>query len=188
MKATSGPKPEPVANLYAKALFELAREQGQVDAVYGDLVTLAGQLGESPELRQALVGHALTIESREKIFQELAQKCQVNAMVARLGGLLISRSRMSLLDAVANAFRDLVDESKNTIRGKVTTVAPLSDAESADLTQAFSKKLNKTVVLDPVINKDILGGLIVEVQGLTFDGSLKTTIRRLKENLERQSI
>ena len=54
--------------------------------------------------------------------------------------------------------------------------------------QAFAKKFNKNIVLDSVIDKEILGGLVVQIQGLTFDGSLKNAIRRLKETLERQSV
>jgi F-type H+-transporting ATPase subunit delta len=188
VKSVSTKKQEPVSRLYAKALFELAREKGEVEKVFGDLGELVGVYNETPALRQALRSITFSIEDREGLVKAVCEKVGAHPLVARLTVLLASKGRSQLLPEIYAAFLNLLDESKNIVRGTVTTVEPLSDTENAGLSKAFGKKLDKQVVLDSVIDKEILGGLIVKVQGLTFDGSLKTTIRRLKETLERQSV
>jgi F-type H+-transporting ATPase subunit delta len=188
VKSVSTKKQEPVSKLYAKALFELARDKGEVDRVYGDVGELAAVYNETPALRQALRSVTFSLEDRESLVKALCEKMGAHPLVARLTVLLASKGRSQLLPEIRDAFLTLLDESKNVVRGTVTTVEPLNDTETAGLSKAFGKKLDKQVVLDSVIDKEILGGLIVKVQGLTFDGSLKTTIRRLKETLERQSV
>lgn len=188
MESNSVKKQEPVAKLYAKALFELAQEHNELESIQGDLAGLVETMKEQPELHQAFSAFMFSTSDRGKLIDELAKKMSLNALVVRFLHLLVAKNRLLVLDAIYEAFRNLVDESKNTVRGTVTTVEPLTESQTADLSKTFGRKLNKQVVLDSAIDKEILGGLIVKIQGLTFDGSLRTTIRRLKENLERQSI
>lgn len=188
MSQASVQQPEPVASLYAKALFELATERGEVEAVQADLAGLVEMLEQSKDLDNALAGFGINSEARTKFINEFADKTQLNSLLTRFINLLVQKNRGSVLNEVFWAYRTLVDQSKNIVRGTVTTVEPMTEVEVTDLSKAFARKINKQVVLDPVIDKEILGGLVVKIQGLTFDGSLKTTIRRLKENLERQSI
>ena len=187
MKTTGTQKKEPVAKLYAKALFELAHEKGEVDVVLRDLTSLVEIVQESPHLIQAVSAFMFPVESRQKLALEIMQKAQLSVSIQRFVQLLITKNRFQVIEQIHEAFRNLVDQSKNTVRGTLTTVESLSEAESAEISQAFARKFNKQVVLEPLIDKSLLGGLVVQVQGLTFDGSLKTTIRRLRENLERQS-
>lgn len=181
-------KQEPVAKLYGKALFELAKEQGAADAVAQDLRGLVELVEGQPVLKEALAGYTFSQNEKEKLAAELASKVELHPMVKRFFELLISKNRLTLIGQMYAAFQAFVDESNNVLRGEVVTVEPLTDSEKNELSSAFGKKLKKQVILESVTDKDILGGLIVKIQGLTFDGSLKTTLSRLKENLERQSI
>ncbi|MEW6057935.1 MAG: ATP synthase F1 subunit delta [Bdellovibrionota bacterium] len=179
---------EPVSKLYAKALFEMSQEKGALEKVQEDFFGLIELVREQPQLKQAFSGFLFSKKERESLAKEFTEKAQLHPLLQRFASLLIEKDRFGLLENVYDSFRELVDESKNTVRGTVVTVEPLTEAEKTDLSKTFARRFNKQVVLEPVIDKELLGGLIVKIQGLTFDGSLKTTIRRLKENLERQSI
>ncbi|MBI3556378.1 MAG: ATP synthase F1 subunit delta, partial [Deltaproteobacteria bacterium] len=141
-----------------------------------------------PQLVQAVSAFMFPVESRQKLALEIMQKVELSKSIMQFVNLLIAKNRFQVLEQIHDAFRGLVDRSKNTVRGTLTTVDVLNEAETNEISQAFARKFNKQVVLEPVIDKSLLGGLVVQVQGLTFDGSLKTTIRRLRETLERQSI
>lgn len=187
-KTTTTRKPASVAKLYAKALFELAEESRSVDSFAEEFQALIEFLGETPTLEAALSAFMFSAEEREKLATEVAQKAQLSPLLGHFIRLLTEKNRILLLPQIFEAFRGLVDESKGVVRGSVTTAEALTDAEKADLSKAFGRKLNKQIILESQTDKTILGGLIVEIQGLTFDGSLKTTIRRLRESLERQSL
>lgn len=188
MKSITTKKQEPVSKLYAKALYELAYERSEVAAVQTDLAGLVETVRGEPQLAEALSAYVFSTVDRKKLVAELAGKMQLHPIVKRFVELMTEKGRFKLIEQVYESFRALVDESNGILRGTVITVEPLTDAENADLSKAFARQFNKQVVLEPVIDKEILGGLVVKIEGKTFDGSLKTTIRRLKENLERQSL
>lgn len=181
-------KIEPVSKLYAKAVFELANEKNELDAVLVDFEKLIEAFEEQPQIMKALSAYMFSNEDREKLGLEILTKMQVHATVSRLVQLMITKNRLELLPSVYTALRNFADRAKGIVRGNVTVVEQLSEAEIADLSKAFGKKLNKQVLLEPSIDKDILGGLVVQIEGKTFDGSVRTALRRLKDNLERQSI
>ncbi|MGE4232151.1 MAG: ATP synthase F1 subunit delta [Bacteriovoracia bacterium] len=184
--------PEPVAALYAKALFELAKENKVLDAVEKELNEVSAFLENHPEVLEAAEARSFSIESRLDFIKALTKKLELQPYVSKLVEILAARQRVSILPEIANAFLALQDLNSGIVRGSVTTVDALSDSEKEGLEKAFSKKLNKKVVLAQKIEKEILGGLIVQLQGqglgLTFDGSLKTTLRGLRDSLERQSV
>lgn len=188
MSASSVKKQEPVSKLYAKALYEFATERNELSTVQEHFRALVDVFRSNPELIEALSADVFSTEERERLTIELTKKMALSPMVQRFAQLIAGKGRMRLVEQVYGAFCELVDESQGIVRGTVTTVEALTDAETADLAKTFARKFNKQVILEPAVDSDILGGLIVKIQGMTFDGSLKTTIRRLKENLERQSI
>lgn len=188
MKSGAVHKQEPVSKLYAKALFEFAQERNEVPVIQEHFAAFVEATRTQPELKQALTTYLFSTQEREALAREICKTMGLNPIVQRFVELLTVKTRIVLLDEVYAAFRDLVDKSQGVVRGIVTTVESLSDAETADLQKVFSNRFKKQVRLEPVIDKEILGGLVVQVEGMTFDGSLKTTIRRLRDTLERQAL
>lgn len=188
MSATQAHKQDPVAKLYATALYQLAVDKNEVDKVKSDLQGVVEMFREQPQFVDALNSVMFSADERARLVTELTKASQVHPLVARTLEILVAKNRITHTAQVYEELRELVDQSANVMRGTVSTVEPLTAGELADLAKAFQKKFNKQVILEPVIDKEILGGLVVKVKGLTFDGSLKTTLRRLRENLERQSI
>ncbi|MBI2605464.1 MAG: ATP synthase F1 subunit delta [Deltaproteobacteria bacterium] len=177
-----------IAKVYAKALFLVASERKELESIQAELSEFAQVVFESANLAPVLSSHALLLSERQRLAEQVVEKLGVHPVLKKLFAQLVAKGRVSALPAIAEAFGALVDESKNLVRGTVTTTDPLTEAERNDLSRAFAKKFNKQVVLRQALDKSILGGLVVNIQGLTFDGSLKTSIRRLKETLERQSV
>lgn len=178
----------PIAKVYAKALFLIATERKDVENIQAELSELAQIVLEGGELTTVLSSRALLLSERQKLAEQVMEKLGAHSILKKLFEQLVAKGRLAVLPSIAEAFGALVDESGNLVRGTVTTTDPLTEAERNDLSKAFAKKFNKQVVLRQALDKSILGGLVVNIQGLTFDGSLKTAIRRLKETLERQSV
>ena len=181
-------KSEAISKVYAKALFLSAQEAKETEAVQHALQELVVYMKEQKILSEAISSEAFSFSEKQALVAEFIKTANVHPKVGRLFELLVTKRRGTLLAQIAQNFQSFVDESQGVVRGEVRTVESLSDTEKEDLAKAFSKKLNKKVVLNSVTDRDILGGLVVSIQGKTFDGSLRTAIHNLKENLERQSI
>ncbi len=184
MKKTSSP----VAKVYAKALFELAKEKGELENVLSEIKELNLFFKNNKEIYNALSSDAFLLVERVKLANEFCKQVGMSPVNAKLIDLLVSKGRLAVLVSIEKMLLDLIDQSQDIVRGTVTTVDPLADSEISDLSKTFSKKIGKKVMLNQELDKNILGGLVVDVGGLTFDGSLKTSIRKIKETLERQSV
>jgi F-type H+-transporting ATPase subunit delta len=179
---------EPVAKVYAAALFEQAKEQGVLDNLVQELVEMKKVFAESKDFLVVLASSAFSLEQRTLLVKEYCTKAGISSLGNRFLELLVQKRRIELFENIVDGFMDLLDDEKGIIRGTLTTVDAVSSAQKEDIAKAFSRKTGKQVILEQQIDKDILGGLIVSVKGITFDGSLRTTVNNLKETLERQSV
>ena len=181
-------KSNPIAKVYAQALFELAKEKNELEPIFLELKEINKYFSENKKIYIALSSDAFLLVERIRLAVEFCKLAGVRPVLAKLIELLVSKGRLPALAMIEATYMDLIDQSQGIVRGVVTTVDPLIEGEIDGLSKAFSKKLSKKVLLNQALDKSMLGGLIVDVGGLTFDGSLKTSIRKIKENLERQFV
>jgi F-type H+-transporting ATPase subunit delta len=181
--------PNPKATkIYSQALFDISKEGGSLDIVRAELTQMAEMFNSSMAFSLLFSSAQFSKAERRRVWKEAANMFASSDLLRNFGDLLISKGRMRLLPEIACHFSGLCDEKNGIVRGTVATVEPISEKECDELSKAFSRKLAKTVILKSAPDRTILGGLIVSVQGMTFDGSLRTTMRQLKDRLERQSI
>ena len=176
------------ARAYAQALFELASEKQVVEKVEGDLSAFVEIVDSSRELARLIRSPQVAGADKGAIVSEIGKKAGFDGLTQRFLSLMADRSRLPLVVAAYREFRALSDEARNVLRGMVTTADVVPPEQVRDLERTFTKKFNKTVMLEASEDREILGGLVVRIGDLTFDGSLKTALKNIKHNLERQYV
>ena len=179
MKASPG-----VGRSYAKALFELARERNQVDAIARELETLAALVGAEAELRAFFARPWVGSSAKRAAAAEIATRLQVSALARDFLALVAAQGRVDHLETIVAAYRELHDEAEGRVRARVRTVVPLSEAERSTLASRLSGAMGgKKVVLEEVADRELLGGFVAEVGSLLVDGSLDGQLARLRHLL-----
>lgn len=173
-----------VAKSYAKAVFELARERGQAEPVGTELAGIAATITGAPELGAFLsrpwVGGAV----KHATALEVASRTGVTPLVRDFLALVVTHGRADHLEAIAAAYRDLVDDAAARVRARVRTAVPLSDDERTTLAARIGQALGgKQVILEASVDPWLMGGFIVEVGSLVMDASLDGQLARLKQRL-----
>jgi len=177
---------EAVARSYAKALFALARERNQVDAIGGELATLAGLMTTQPSLLAFLSRPWVAANAKRNATVELASKLALSPLARDFLGLIATRKRADHLSAIATAYRALDDAAKNRVRVKLRTAIALTDAERANLSARLSRMLDgKQLVMEEVVDSTLLGGFVAEVGSMILDGSLDSQLDRMRDQLAR---
>jgi F-type H+-transporting ATPase subunit delta len=97
--------------------------------------------------------------------------------------LLLDKGRIGSLPDIARAHRALVDEHAGRVRATVTTARPLDPALEARLKAALEKTSGKTVLLDKKEDPSIVGGLVTQLGDIVYDGSVRTQLQQLREQL-----
>jgi F-type H+-transporting ATPase subunit delta len=168
---------------YAKALLDLAREQGQVDAVLRDVGAISDAWKASAELRELV---------RNPVIPKPALKASVDAVMERLGtsklvrntvGLMADKGRLAFLEDVLHALEELAEQETGRVRVEVVSAKPLSDAYYARLTEKLRRATDRKIVLVKKQDPSLIGGVVTRVGDQVFDGSLANRLSELKETL-----
>lgn len=171
---------------YAKALFELARELDRVEPVGQELQGVRDLVASEPELRSFLVRPSVAGTVKHKVVEAIAARLDVSKLTRDFFTLIAARGRAELLDAMTDAYRGLVDEHLNRVRARVRTMVPLTDEERRTLASRLSAALGgRTVLIEEVVDRGLLGGFVAEIGSLIVDGSLDGQLARLRQRLAR---
>ena len=169
---------------YAKALFQLAREAGQEEKVGQELEQFNVAYAES-DLKQVLVNPAFALDVRKKILAQVTQAEQLSELTRHFLSLLADRDRMPHLAGVVSRYRRLLNEAKGRVEAKVVSVSPLEPERLEQLRGQLHGISGKDVVLQQEIDLGLLGGVLVELEGKVYDGSIRTQLENMKQRIVR---
>jgi F-type H+-transporting ATPase subunit delta len=170
------------AKRYAKALFDLAVEQGEVDGVREDLAGLRELLAASPDLAGFLANYLLPPERRRETLQALFAG-KAHPLLVRFLLFLEARKRMPVLADVFGAFDALYDERQGIARVTVASAQPLTPAQREEIGTRMKRRLGREIRLRETVDPSLLGGLQIKVGDLVHDYSVETQLQRLRARL-----
>lgn len=171
-----------VARRYAKALFALAKDGAALQPTADQLARVAAVASDAtlgPVLRSPLLSPA----RRHELAQMLARELTLSDLLARFLQLLADHQRLGALPAIADRYQQLLDNELGRVRLTVRSARALDARQEADLVAVFAKLTGKQVISRIVVDPDILGGVVIEVEGKVYDGSVRTQLDRLAKEL-----
>ncbi len=180
-------RPTAAARRYARALFGLALESGELDATREQLDSTAQVFASSPELRDALMTPLRPAAERKAVLEAVAEREGLSVLLRHFFGFLIDQRRLLAFDAIREEFVRLADEHAGLTTATVVSAADLDSTQQDRLAAALSERTGKRVRLDVSVDPDLLGGVIAKVGDLVFDGSLRTQLGQLRANLTKES-
>jgi F-type H+-transporting ATPase subunit delta len=170
-----------VAGRYATALFELALEEKQLDAVKADLDRFTTLMEESDELARLIRSPVYGADEQTKALTAVLEKVEIRGLAANFVKRVAANRRLFAIRHILGAFRALVARHKGEVTAQVTAAQKLSDQNLDALKGALKtvtggKDIDFDVKVDPVI----IGGLIVKVGSRMVDSSLRTKLNSIK--------
>jgi F-type H+-transporting ATPase subunit delta len=173
-----------VAKIYAKALYASLREKPGVNETFkrvrSELSDLSEIISQNRNLEIALFSPASSSSEKTAVIRSLLPKLSVEAVTGHFLQLLASKNRLSLLSDIIDQMDSVRLEADGGVLGVVTSADPLDPSDLESLSQAFSLKLKTHVELKVKVDPTLLAGFKVTVSGVTYDGSLKQQLERLK--------
>lgn len=171
-----------VGNRYGKALFELAIEEQQQDAVYQELLTLRAIYQALPELGNVLTDRRLDLHQKRKIMDDLVQG--YDGIVKNFLEIVYQYNRMDDMPLIIDAYEKRYDESKGLVLGMVTTAIALSEEQKEKLSTKIAAMLGyQRASLTEIVDPTILGGVRVEANHQVIDGTIKSQLDYLQKKI-----
>ena len=170
-----------VGPIYAKALLAAVGSSGNVDAVMEQFHSLIHDVFDTqPVLEMALANPKLPSEEKNRLLDK-AFNGKMDATLLTFLKVVSRRGRLSAIRGIYHAAASLRDEAIGRVRVLVTTSQPLDAAALSSLKEKLQKLFKKEVAITTKVDATILGGLIVRVGDMVFDGSVDGQLNLLKK-------
>jgi F-type H+-transporting ATPase subunit delta len=168
--------------MYARALYEAARDKGRVDAVREELEDFVAAQRDVPELRELLRN------------PQLDQRVKASALGELLGGeeelvrnfllLLAEKGRAGEIEEIAREFERLAAREEGILDVELTTAVELSDEEARDVIRQIEQASGRKVVATRRVDPDLIGGIVLQAGSMRLDASVRGRLNRLRTELK----
>lgn len=169
-----------LAGRYATALFELAEEGKQLDAVAKDLAGLRAMMDISDDLRRMILSPVVSRQDHAKAMTVLAGHAGMEELTRNFLGFVAMNRRLLALDRMIGAYLSLLAQSRGEMTAEVISAAELSEEHLEQIADAVKQALGSKVAIEARVDSSLLGGLIVKVGSKMFDSSLRTKLAKLQ--------
>jgi len=174
-----------IAKRYAKALVQLASEGGLVDRFRDELAVVNALFTGNPDLGAAFANPAFTAEQKKGIMQDLVAKSACSPLVGNFLLLLVDKNRVAFLSQIVQTYETLADEQSGVIRPVIRSAFAL-DADQVDsIKGVLEKKSGKNVIPQVAVDKELLGGVVIQIGDIAYDSSVKTQLKRIQDILQK---
>ena len=171
---------------YARALFEVARKEADLTLVQSDLNGVVAAAAEHPELKRVLGNRELPDAARRNIVAAVGERLGVSAPVMKLLALLADRRRLELLPEIAAAYTERLLDHQNVLQAEVTAAVPLSPEATERLAASLRSATGKQVTMRVSVDPSLLGGVVARVGSTVYDGSVRTQLKKMRDQLVAQ--
>lgn len=170
-----------VARRYARALFALAKAEGALENVGSTLATVADALIE-PSVMRVLTG-PIQRDRKRDLLSKIADTVNAPPAVRHFLLLLADHQRLDHIDGIRTVFGQLLDREQGITRAVIRSATDLSSDIRDEITRTFSAITGRTVVARVEVDPALIAGVIVEVEGRVYDGSLRTELGKIRQQM-----
>ena len=171
------------ATRYAKALLDVAIKESDPVAIERDLAAMVDAMTGHAELRRVIASPGTPQSVRINVTKTLAERAGVLPPVAKLLTMLAERGRLELLPDLLDVYRQRLLSHQKVVRATVTSAAPLPPEQLARLEERLRGLTGQTVQLKTEVDAAIIGGVVTRIGSTVYDGSIRTQLQKMREQL-----
>jgi ATP synthase F1 delta subunit len=174
---------EEIAAVYARSLFEVAREQDKLDAVRDQLGAFADALSETRDLQVFFFSPYFSTKEKEDGLERVVS--DADPVIVNFLELLIEKHRMPALLRIRANYDALWEEENKLLPVHITSAVELDDKVVKQLGERISEQTDRKVDMSADVDPDILGGIVVRVGNSVLDASVRNRLEQLRRQVAR---
>jgi len=168
---------------YALALYELAKENSELNKVEDEMNGIKTLLSKSSDFKEMILNPTVTKDEKSKVIIKIVDQCGFCQTLKKFLGFLTIKNRLFFLNQIIDSFLNLVSSSKGELKAKLLSSKELSKAELEKIRSELSKNFKSALNIDYKYDPDLIGGIIIQVGSVMVDTSIKTKLKKLEKNM-----
>lgn len=175
---------ELIAKRWAEALMELAQENEGIskEDILDDLFEVNENIESSKELAEVLNNPSVSVEEKQIVLTKLF-KSRLMPIVYNFLVTLNSKGRLGIIAAIAEEFRQELENLKNILRVDITSAIELNNDKKDEIRNKIAEKFKKDVIPDWKVDSDIIGGLILKFGETIIDNSVRHKLENISKTI-----
>jgi len=173
-----------IAQRYATAVFELAKEDKKLAAVEKDLDALDAALADSDDFTAMINSPLYSREAQAKAMTALATKMGLSDAISGALGVMAEKRRLFVLPQFVRALRAAIAEDKGEVTAEVTAAKAMTKAQQDKLAKALKASVGKDVKINLAVDESLIGGLVVKVGSKMVDSSIRSRLNALQNSMK----
>lgn len=179
LAAASATTASEAARRYAGALFNLAKENGELAVIAGDLETIESLASDSEDLTRLLESPAFAREDKVKALVAIATQAGLSKTATGFLGTMAQNGRANDLLSAASHFDKLYAEERGVKRAIARTAKEMSADQRAQLEQVLAKAIGSDVELETEVDEALVGGIQLRIGSTLIDASIAAKLDRM---------
>ena len=175
-----------LARKYARALIEIGLQERNYEALEEDLKKMADLLKANKELKAVLLSSAYPVVIRKGIAKRVSEALGLSKSTIKFIDLLIERERMDHFQEIARSYESLCDSFSRRVRATLVTAMRFPPELLSAIKSQLESSTGSEVILSVEEDPSLIGGILTRIGNVIYDGSLKTQLARVKENLYKE--
>jgi F-type H+-transporting ATPase subunit delta len=174
---------ETIARRYSTALADVSLSHGDSGTIKNELEMVSKLFQENAELRTVFGNPAITHENKEKVLNALIVKIKPSGVTSNFLKVLLQNGRLNDITEINNRFGSVLEERSGSVSAEIISARELPAREQAEFESHLQKITGKKVIVNYRIDSDIIGGVVTRIGSTVYDGSVRTKLENLKEQL-----
>ena len=168
---------------YATALYELSKENSELDRVEDGMENLNKLLNQSSNFREMILNPTIAKEDKKNVIFAIADQNNFSDILKKFLGFIATKNRLFFLSKIIESFQNLVSNNKGELKAKVVSSKKLSIEERKKIHSELSENFKSQLNIDYKYDPNLLAGLIIQVGSVMIDTSIKTKLKKLEKNM-----
>jgi F-type H+-transporting ATPase subunit delta len=172
---------EEIAQVYARALFEVAVEHDALDEIHDQLDAFAGVMNDNRQVAVFFFSPYFSVTEKKEGLERAVT--HANPAFANFLQALIERHRMPAIFRIREEFASLFDEERKLLPVQITSAVTLDDETVQGLGRRIGQQVDREIEISAAVDPDIIGGIVLRVGNVILDASIKNRLEQLRKQV-----
>ncbi len=168
---------------YALALYELAKENSEINKIEEEVNSLKTLIVSSPDFKKMILDPTITKEEKSKVIYELANKYSFCHTFKKFLNFLTIKNRLFFLNQIMENFLNYISSNKGELKTKLLSSKELSNQELENIQNELSKHVKSQIKIDYKHEPDLIAGVVIQVGSVMIDTSIRSKLKQLEKNM-----
>ena len=168
---------------YSRALFEVCKESEELEKIEKDMINFRSLHDNSSELKNFIENPTHTVEVQNKIINMLSEKLNFSKKIKNFFLLLIKKRRIFFVKKIIDSFLKLCSKKRGEIKASLISSKELTSSELESISKELSLSMGSTIKFDYKVDKDLIGGLKLQLGSFMIDTSIKNKLKKYEQKM-----